>query len=54
MAPLMFEAVLIISSASDDPIDVMVGDWMSEKNMPTRAFGLFDGSDPGKFHPNSS
>lgn len=28
------------AAASDEPIDVMVGDWMSELNMPARAYAI--------------
>ncbi|KAF2495864.1 DUF1446-domain-containing protein, partial [Lophium mytilinum] len=31
---------LAIAAASNEPIDVFVGDWMSEVNMPTRAYDI--------------
>lgn len=35
------------NSASDEVIDVLVGDWMSELNMPSRAFSVSEGTAPG-------
>ena len=35
------------NSASDEAIDVLVGDWMSELNMPSRAFSVTEGTAPG-------
>ncbi|ETS84135.1 hypothetical protein PFICI_02160 [Pestalotiopsis fici W106-1] len=35
--------VLALYAASDEPVDVFVGDWMSELNMPSRAYSVANG-----------
>jgi hypothetical protein len=35
--------VLAIHAASEEPVDVFVGDWMSELNMPSRAYDVANG-----------
>ncbi|KAI1340156.1 DUF1446-domain-containing protein [Xylariaceae sp. FL0016] len=35
------------NAASDEPIDVFVGDWMSELNMPARAYSVVNGGKIG-------
>ncbi|KAI0473058.1 hypothetical protein GGR56DRAFT_596260 [Xylariaceae sp. FL0804] len=38
---------LVRNAASDEPIDVFVGDWMSELNMPARAYSIASGGKIG-------
>ncbi|KAI1866730.1 uncharacterized protein JN550_007583 [Neoarthrinium moseri] len=35
--------VLALYAASEEPVDVFVGDWMSELNMPSRAYSVANG-----------
>ncbi|KAH9885725.1 hypothetical protein F4778DRAFT_760318 [Xylariomycetidae sp. FL2044] len=35
------------NAASDEPVDVFVGDWMSELNMPSRAYSVMNGGKVG-------
>ncbi|RDW82649.1 DUF1446-domain-containing protein [Coleophoma cylindrospora] len=35
------------AAASDEPVDVLVGDWMSELNMPSKSYLLSEGLTPG-------
>ena len=39
-SPVDRRAAMSIAAKSDEPIDFLVGDWMSELNMPARAYAI--------------
>ncbi|KAF2029461.1 DUF1446-domain-containing protein [Setomelanomma holmii] len=39
-SPVDRREALAVASASDEPIDIFVGDWMSELNMPAKAYAI--------------
>lgn len=46
-SPVDNRTILSRVSASDEPVDVFTGDWMSELNMPSRAADYTQGTDVG-------
>lgn len=42
-SPVDRREALSVNAASDEPVDVFVGDWMSELNMPARAYDVANG-----------